>query len=351
MKCIACDHDARYKERAGGACPSCGRKFAFEPKRGDRLTDVAFRKAIERVSSDGKVMWTPSHLYYEVVRRVSPRSSALAWGLGVAGGLAALLASKVPFLSLLAALFWAGAAAALPRRLARLTRPQFDAMWGQWQSAHGQPHALIVRRQLPEVAAGAAAPRELPSDIAAYSFDRAVITDRPETVDLLLANNFHFENNCAVLSEGGYPAHAFDIVRGMLQNNPKLTVYALHDATPAGCSLPARLASSPEWFQGSARVVDVGLRPMHAAPFKGCWRGADRGGVGGLPDKEKEWLARYALDLAVIRPEQVIKRLFRAIASTAALTLVAVDGGGYYVDSTAFAAEATASDGGGDSFG
>ena len=45
--------------------------------------------------------------------------------------------------------------------------------------------------------------RKLDSDIADYSFDRAVICDRARTVDLLVANNFHFENNCAVLAVDG----------------------------------------------------------------------------------------------------------------------------------------------------
>ena len=270
MKCIACEHDAKYKERLGGACPNCGRKFAFEPKKGDKLTDPAFFKAIERVSSGGKVMWTPANLYYEVARRVSPGSKPRAWLLGVAGGVAALLAFMAPPLLLLAAALGIGAALSVPKRVVRLSRADFDSMWWRWQSAHGVSSSLIVRKQLPAAAETTAAPRSLPSDIAGYSFDRAVIADRPETVDLLLANNFHFENNCAVLSENGYPAHAFDVVRGMLQNNPKLTVYVLHDATPDGCSLPARLAGSPEWFQGGARIVDVGLRPAHAAPFKGC---------------------------------------------------------------------------------
>ena len=52
--------------------------------------------------------------------------------------------------------------------------------------------------------------RTFDSDIADYSFDRAVICDRARTADLLIANNFHFENNCAVLSVDGYPPHAFE---------------------------------------------------------------------------------------------------------------------------------------------
>jgi hypothetical protein len=202
-----------------------------------------------------------------------------------------------------------------------------------------------------EGAFGLPPPRALPPDIHAYSFDRAVICDRAETVDLLVANNFHFENNCAVLSIDGYPPQAFDTVRAMLRNNPRLVVYALHDATLDGCLLARRLAADPSWFQGRAQVVDVGLRPHHAAAFKGFWRktSGHAGGSAGLSSDEAQWLARYSLELAVIRPEQVIKRLFRAM-SAAGPAAVAADDGVYWVDGS-FSVEASASDGGGDSFG
>ena len=34
---------------------------------------------------------------------------------------------------------------------------------------------------------------------------------------MLLANNFHFENNCAILSIEGYPPNVFETVRAMLK--------------------------------------------------------------------------------------------------------------------------------------
>lgn len=109
--------------------------------------------------------------------------------------------------------------------------------------------------------------RSLEPDIADYSFDRAVICDRARTVDILLANNYHFENNCAVLSVEGYPAGPFETVLGMLKRNPKLQVFALHDATPVGCRLAHRLATEPEWFAGQTRVIDVGLHPFTPRRF------------------------------------------------------------------------------------
>ncbi|MBC6422540.1 MAG: hypothetical protein GDA38_14165 [Hormoscilla sp. SP12CHS1] len=69
------------------------------------------------------------------------------------------------------------------------------------------------------------------SEIAAYSFDRVVVCEHAEIAQMLIANNFHFENNCAVLSITGYPQSIFSTVLEMLRRNQELKVYTLHDAS------------------------------------------------------------------------------------------------------------------------
>ena len=99
-------------------------------------------------------------------------------------------------------------------------------------------------------------------DVSAYSFDRLVVCDRPEIAQFLIANNFHFENNCAVLSITGYPQNIFDTTMEMLRRNPDLKVYALHDCTPRGIGLVDHLRTSPNWFSGSsAIIIDIGILP------------------------------------------------------------------------------------------
>src|SRR6202040_1215513 len=120
----------------------------------------------------------------------------------------------------------------------------------RWRRVHDPPAGLITRPDPPPTAAP---PRE--PDIGDYSFDRAVICDRARTADLLIANNFHFENNCAVLTVDGYPRAPFATIMTMLKRNPKLQVYALHDATPAGCAMSHKIASDPAWFDGKNRVI------------------------------------------------------------------------------------------------
>lgn len=99
-------------------------------------------------------------------------------------------------------------------------------------------------------------------EVSAYSFDRVVVCDSAAIAQLLIANNFHFENNCAVLSINRYPQSIFSTVLEMLRRNSELKVYALHDASPRGVGLVHHLRSSPNWFQNSnVTIYDIGLLP------------------------------------------------------------------------------------------
>jgi hypothetical protein len=99
-------------------------------------------------------------------------------------------------------------------------------------------------------------------ELKQYSFDRAVICDDAEIARCLIANNFHFENNSAVLSVDGYPHDIFATVMDMLRLNPELQVYAVHDASRRGVALPHILSTEPRWFAGTTvKIFDVGLLP------------------------------------------------------------------------------------------
>lgn len=366
MKCIRCNQDAKYRDRSEGKCPSCGERFAFEPRNGDAFTDAAFNRSIELVSGNGKVRWTIEHLRYELARR---KGASIAFLIFVCcfGAVFVLLglvikgkgAIAVPLLGLVFVLFGVLKIVQLKTRPRLLSKADFEALWRRWLVAHGTPPSLIVRKASPA--------RVPPAEIAEYSFDRAVVCDREETVDLLLANNFHFENNCAVLSADGYPPHAFKTVRAMLKKNPRLCVFVLHDASIAGCVLAKQVAESSEWFPG-ALVIDVGLRPCHTLSLAYAYQAATPGAA--LPhtaitsDDEPSWLDKHSCELFALRPEQTIKRLYKAMANApdlslgehaniaaAALAAGLLAHGAFYVDRRSFAARALAADGGGDSFG
>jgi hypothetical protein len=323
MKCVRCGGDCKYSERRNRKCPKCNGEFAFEPREGDRVSDMLFQRAIESVSAAGRVRWGVEHLYYEVGRRKRiPRGVFIFFGiLSLAVGMLSLVLGLIFHQSgWFAGLLIASVVIALGTltswkntRFLNLSEDIFRGMWDRWVRVHGTPKGVIQRKKehLP--------PQGIEPDVADYSFDRAVICDRARTVDLLLANNFHFENNCAVLSIEGYPPGPFDTVRKMLRRNPRLQVYSLHDATREGCSLAHRLATDPSWFADQTKVIDVGLRPVHGARSLGLLRPASTSNVPAtesISSWEASWLNKYKLELAAIRPEQVLKRLFAAINMT-----------------------------------
>jgi hypothetical protein len=99
-------------------------------------------------------------------------------------------------------------------------------------------------------------------EVTAYSFDRLLVCDSDEIAQMLIANNFHFENNCAVLSITGYPQAIFETTLQMVRRNPNLVVYAFHNASPQGVRLVHQLHTSPTWFSGSnVQIIDLGLLP------------------------------------------------------------------------------------------
>ena len=357
MKCIRCGHDSNYKDREGGKCPSCRKPFAFEPKNGDKFTDQGFKNAIDRVSSNGSVKFTARNLFYEVDRLKGRGEGSwfgvIAWlvfgafliyfGILEAGVLIGL--GLLPVIVGLAKIPTASS------KHVRLAQGDFEAAYERWKAVHGTPVGQFAAKSTKKLRSGSQS-EAMRAELTQYSFDRAVITDTSATADLLLANNFHFENNCAVLSIDGHPAHAFDTVRDMLRNNPKIEVYALHDCTPEGCELAWTLRHDPAWFQGIGQVFDVALRPAQAKKMKAAFLPGPSvvAEHPALAEDERRFLAVHSVELACIRPEQLIKRLFRAMTVLPAAAASSGDGGGSD-GIIIWTTDATASDGGDDSFG
>ncbi|AFY54078.1 hypothetical protein Riv7116_1518 [Rivularia sp. PCC 7116] len=132
----------------------------------------------------------------------------------------------------------------------------FQIWVNRWQEING-----TITNMLPS-ARQENTPANINPDITAYSFDRVVVCDSAEVAQLLIANNFHFENNCAVLSITGYPENIFSTIMEMLRRNPDLKVYALHNASPRGVSLLNHLRTSPNWFSNTdVTIYDLGLLP------------------------------------------------------------------------------------------
>ncbi len=354
MKCARCGHDSTFPQRSGRVCPGCKGRFAFEPREGDPLTDMAWRSALEQVSSNGTVRFTRQNLRHAVARRIKRTPArdvflALACVALVVGMVGSLVSGALWGVAVGAVLLALSVRALRRPRAPSLDEREFERLLDRWVEAHGAPAKLIA----PRVAPMRLAP-PMAAELEHYSFDRAVVCDRRDTVDLLLGNDFHFENNCAVLTADGYPEHAAPTLRAMLRKNPRLEVFALHDATPEGCTLAHRLANDPEWFHGAGvRVYDVAMRPAQAArtPTLVLPASVDVAPHPALTDFERTWLSRHRMELAALTPEQLVKRLYRAITRMPELAATADAATASDTAVVLWSTDAQASDGGGDSFG
>ncbi len=88
-----------------------------------------------------------------------------------------------------------------------------------------------------------------------------IIVERDELVDLLLENGAQRELSALIVAENGYPEALANEARRLLDERSDLKVVAVHDATPAGVAMPARVQKSAIFPLGTRQIVDAGLFP------------------------------------------------------------------------------------------
>jgi len=211
---------------------------------------------------------------------------------------------------------------------------QMEGWLENWQRVNS-----TVTKMLPSPSnfLSATTPEALPNvEVSAYSFDRLVVCQSDEIAQMLISNNFHFENNCAILSISGYPQRIFATTMEMLRRNPELKVYAFHDCSPEGMELVNQLRTNPRWFpDGNIVVIDVGLLPRQIlASKRGVFvqnskisaTAAQNLGLQprqNLSDMEMQWLNNgNFVDLESFTPRKLIQVLQRSIANSQQLDRV-----------------------------
>lgn len=333
MKCVNCGTDNNLKDRTSnsGRCKNCNHVFAFDPKAGSKFTDVFFDRSLKTIAYDNTLFFTRKQLVYSLEKRLRRKSSSnnpgACLGIGifitVFGGLwiigiplsilgaiwgsvtqkfssktRKIYAIMVQFLgfstmvfSIIYSIILAGSnemkffvfligigfglfliyfgqrqkngSNYRPQKFNVVTPEAVNNWLSRWTDINGS-----VEKMLPP-------PREesnnieVSSDISAYSFDRVVVCESADIAQFLIANNFHFEHNCAVLSITGYPEGIFNTVMEMLRRNRDLKVYAFHNASPRGVSLINQLRTSSNWFANNEVIIsDLGLLPRHILSSK-----------------------------------------------------------------------------------
>lgn len=276
MKCINCGTQNSFGERLANSrrCKVCSHRFVFEPQSmsGVRFTDTFFAKLISDISANNTFKFTNKQLFYLLNKRLIKKQSFtiiefIFIYLGLFVAIIGILSSQdASGLLILAFGIWmviSGIAIQDYQKNKKiksyiLTPERFQEYLNNWQLVNPIDGILTLSEQRN-------LPTSINSDITSYSFERVVVCDSREIANLLIANNFHFENNSAVLSIDGYPENIFDTVMQMLRRNDNLKVYVLHDASPSGVSVVNTISTNPDWFSNtsnsSVTIYDLGLLP------------------------------------------------------------------------------------------
>lgn len=373
MKCIKCQTDNKLKDRqaSGGRCTKCSHPFTFDPKAGAGVdfTDTLFANVVAKTSVNNTLFFTPRQLFYSLENRRLDTSKKIR-----VGGCALIVISIVSiiiFFSTRGAAFLFGFFVLLGAGIALMkesvvkwllrNRPkeakgsvdQFKGWIDAWVKNNGAIEKLLPLPQAKKEQA------KISDDIKAYSFDRVIVCERATTAQFLIANNFHFEHNCAVLSGDRYPQNIFDTVMEMLRRNPSLKVYALHNASAAGVQLAYHLSNDPAWFKDwpGAEVFDIGLMPrqvigkrMFVEQSEGSGQFAKQNLAVGvrllLTVEELRWLEDgHYVDVESLAPQGLLRMVTQGIALSrdpraqgvlADPTAAAYDGGTFIFISDSF---------------
>ncbi|WP_329376133.1 hypothetical protein OG625_01500 [Streptomyces sp. NBC_01351] len=252
------------------------------PAFGDRLLDLAIGAAAVRAADPDGLRFTERQLYYETCRVLSPAAPLLRRVPG----------SPPPTL-----------------RLPSFTRA-LDARGRQTV-----PGLLPATR--PTTAGGLGQHRPAEPDLYDYGLPRLLLCQDHSIAAMLLANHVHLEAACPVLAlPDALPLDPR--LLAALERADGATVHVLHDASPEGVTLPARVRAALGPVPG-VRVGSLGLVPRHAATLRlpsgrgpGLTPAAGADWPAALRPREAAWLARGRFaEVAAVPPARLVRTVLR----------------------------------------
>ena len=144
-----------------------------------------------------------------------------------------------------------------------IPRQDFDFVLGKWLGQGRHLDRLLEQPSLHEPP-----PEWNELDIYDYGVERLLIVEHDLLVDLFVKNGVHAEQRMLVISESGYPDYLMEVARRLLDEQPDLPVFLLHDATAHGTAMQERLLSSGMLPVESHPLVDLGMRPQDFRKLK-----------------------------------------------------------------------------------
>lgn len=261
MKCPECQHDQKYKY--GLKCGSCGYGFTFDKRsavsRG--LTDGKFLACVNAASQNGTVWFTSNQLFAAYSRRSyqSPVPSLIGVLIFLAAAIGVGMHGPVPIavgLGVATLLCLSAFAGRVKSNRTTRTRAYFDRLVHLWRK-DGKP----IEKLIDEPSLHEPPPEWSEPDIYDYGVERLLIVERDVLVDLLVRNGIHAEQRALVISESGYPDYLLPVARRVLEEQPDVPIFLLHDATTRGAAMEDRVKSGNVLPVEAHQVIDLGMYP------------------------------------------------------------------------------------------
>ena len=230
MKCPECSNNQKVKD--GMKCSQCGYSFTFNPKEyaTSGMTDGKFMACLRAASQNNTKWFTENQLYAALCRR----------------------RAKSIFPSFIADLF-------KPK-----TRPDYlTELLRRWESGGKKMENWIPKPSLHEPP-----PEWSEPDIYDYGVERILVVERDILVDWFVKNGVHAEQRMLVLAESGYPQYLLPVARRLLEEQPNLPVFLLHDATAQGSGMKDRLLAGGLLPLEGRQVTDLGMFPTDFRQLK-----------------------------------------------------------------------------------
>ena len=296
-----------------------------------------------------RISSSPNSLTYQQLQRNGEDLSLLGGFIFTVGAVISLAIADYSGLLIsalvgLLGLYWGNVVKKIDSQLVEtlpVNEAQFQKWLSRWENINGKIERMLILQE-------SDTPTLINPDITAYSFDKLIVCDSADIAQFLIANNFHFENNCAILSITGYPQSIFNTTMEMLRRNPDLKVYALHNCT-SNLDLIHCLRTSPAWFQDSnIAIIDIGIYPRQVlATKKGIFiETSPQSAIDAkqlipeirqaLSPGEIQWLeAGNIVNLESFQPQQLIQIIQRGIVNTRTLgsdnNLIIIGGSDNYI--------------------
>jgi hypothetical protein len=266
MNCPNCGNKQKVKD--GMTCGSCKYKFALNPKEEPKVSDKAFRMAMDKLSGMGNNYFTGNQLYaqiYRMIRKKKGKSRKI--GMVFVGILILAIPSCVAFTTsgfedlgswmvvLGAFLFAAILMLIWSKRPLPVKREDVLASIKRYLSVHPTDR-LVTGKMMQNAQAG-----HFDEEFFKYAPERILIVPRNDMAEMLIFNGFHTEQRTLVVSIHKYPEQAYQAFLKFLDQHPDIPIHVIHDASKKGLEMTEYLLKHKDWGLEGKNVKDLGLFP------------------------------------------------------------------------------------------